>query len=445
MLVLTGCATQTTTLSVPVASPPAFSEPGTEDVAERWWTEFEDEQLNAVVDSALASNFDLRTAWQRLRAAQAVVDREAATLFPTLEASAQGDVTRTSPASDVGEQLRLGLTSAYEVDLWGRIRASVEAERFREAASLADYRTAALSLSAEITRTWFQLAEAQRQLALVEDQVETNETVLDLLENRFGTGLVQSVDILRQRQLVASTREQQASAESRIEVLEHQVAVLAGRPPQAGVDAVPEHVSELPPLPETGVPTDLIRRRPDVRSAFHRLQAADRDLAAAVSNQYPRLSLSASASTVEDDAATLFENWALSLAGNVLAPIFLGGELRAEVDRSEAVQRQRLYEYGQTVLEAFREVEDALIQERKQAERIQHIERQIEWATQAYEQLRVQYFNGTADYLDVLTALDDIQQLRRDLLAAERTLVEYRIALYRALAGSFETGREAEE
>lgn len=441
-LYLLGCAPQTKTVSPPVEAPDTFSTSGRQNVPDRWWTAFENDRLNALVDTATTSNFTLKTAWQRLRASQAVVDRTSAALFPDLQGSARGEVSGTRPDGEQSERLQLGLSSVYEVDLWGRIQSRVEAERFRAQASLADYQTAALSLSAEVVRTWYRLAEARSQLRLVEQQIDTNVKVLKLLENRFETGQIRSVDILRQRQLVEATREQRTTAESRIQVLEHQLAVLLGRPPQAGVEAPPETLPELPPLPEAGVPIELVRRRPDVRRAYNRLKAADRDLAAAISNQYPRLTLSASVSSATGGASALFENWAYSFAGNLLAPIFRGGELRAEVDRTEAVRTQRLYQYGQTILTAFREVEDALIREKKQRERIQTLEEQVELAQQAYEQLRVQYFNGAVDYLDVLTALEEVQQLRRDLLSAERILVEDRVALYRALAGSFETERE---
>ena len=447
---LVGCASQSETISSPVEASASFSSSGSATIPDQWWTTFDNERLDATVDSALTSNFGLKSTFQRLRAAQAVVDREAAALLPTLEGSAQGSVSRTPPEDGQGEaqqteNLQLGLTSTYEVDLWGRIRSSVDAERYRAQATRADYQTAALSLSAEIVRTWYRLAEARNQVELIEQQIQTNEQVLELLENRFGTGQIRSVDILRQRQLVASTREQRTLAESDMQVLEHQLAVLLGRSPQAGIEALPDSLPELPPLPATGVPTDLVRRRPDVQSAFNLLRAADRDLAAAISNQYPRLTLSVSASTAADNAGDLFEDWAGSFAGNLLAPIFFGGELRAEVDRTEAVKQQRLYEYGQTILIAFQEVEDALIRERKQRESIQSLEEQINLAQQAYEQLRVQYLNGTTNYLDVLTALDEVQQLRRDRLAAALTLVEDRIALYRALAGSIETPQELDD
>ena len=441
---LLGCA-PTSETTAPVAPPDSFSAAGAQQVPDRWWTVFESEPLNALVDTATAANFTLRTAWQRLQAARAVVDREGGALYPDLEASGRAERRGgTDEAFAVGGNLELGLSSVYEVDLWGRIRSRVEAERFRAQATRADYQTAALSVSAEVVRTWARLAEARSQRRLVEEQIETNLTVLELLQNRLETGQIRSPDVLRQRQLVESTREQRAAVESRVQVLEHQLAVLLGRSPQAGVENPPDSLPTPPPLPDAGVPTDLVRRRPDVQSAFRLLKAADRDLAAAISDQYPRLTLSASGSTIAESATDLFESWAYAFAGNLLAPIFRGGELRAEVDRTEAVRTQRLYEYGQTILTAFQEVEDALIRERQQRVQIQQLEEQVDLAQQAYQQLRVQYLNGTTAYLDVLTALDEVQQLRRDLLSAELTLVLDRIALYRALAGSFETDRERE-
>lgn len=444
LFIISGCKSQEK-LSSPVEIPESFSESGTELVPDNWWTSFGDDQLNAVVDSAMNSNFTLLTAWESLKAAEAVVDRESSVLFPSLEASGSAQADRFSDSSQDSEQIQLGLSSSYEIDLWGRIGSTIDAEQFRAQATLFDYQTAALSLSAEIVRTWYRLADAQNQLALVNEQIDTNLTVLQLLNNRFEIGQIQSVDVLRQQQLVEATREQRTYALARVQTLRNQLAVLLGRAPQTGVDFSPEDLPELEPLPNAGVPTDLVRKRPDVQSAYASLQAADNDLAAAISNQFPRLTISASATTAAESASGLFENWAMSFAGNLLAPIFYGGELRAEVNRNEAVKNQRLYEYGQTILTAFQDVEDALVQEKNQVQSIESIERQLELANQAYRQLRLQYLNGSGNYLDVLTALDGIQQLRRDLLSAQLTLVEYRISLYRALAGSFETEMMAEQ
>lgn len=437
-----GCATKNKTISAPVEPPASFSESGERVVPERWWTSLSDSALSAAIDTALHSNFNLMTAWQRLQAAQAIVDRESSALFPDLEGTAQAGVTRFFDSGQDEDHLSVGLSSVYEVDLWGRIDSQIEAEALRAVATLNDYQAAALSLSAEVVRVWYQLAEAKNQVQLIDNQIETNRKVLDLLESRFGSGQIRGVDILRQRQLLEATREQKIYAEAAVQVLQHQLAVLMGTSPQKSLAFAPQALPELPPLPETGIPVDLVRRRPDVLRAFHLLQAADQDLAAAISNQYPRLSLSASLSTSADNAGNLFEDWALSFAGNLIAPILYGGELQAEVDRISAVKQQRLYEYGQTILTAFREVEDALIREKKQRESLETIKRQIALAQKAYEQLRVQYINGSNNFLDVLTALAEIQQLRRSLLTERLNLVEYRISLYRALAGSFVTDRE---
>jgi NodT family efflux transporter outer membrane factor (OMF) lipoprotein len=444
VFLFSGCSVKEKSVSVPVDTTKVFSTSGTVEAPEKWWTTFNDQELNVLIDSALESNFNLKTAWQRLQAAEAVVKRESSSLFPTIEANAGSNISKyqTQFIQDFGYEL--GLRSGYEIDLWGRIGSHVEAERYRAKASKTDYQAAALSLSAEITRTWYRLIEARNHLELVKSQVATNKKMLSLMEARFGSGQVRSADILRQRQLLESTKEQKINAEIRLQLIENQLSVLLGDPPQEKIDQIKDSLPQMPPLPETGVPADLVRRRPDVQSAFNILQAADREVAAAISNQYPRFSISASASTSADNVEKLFKDWAYSLAGNLMAPIFYGGRLNAEVDRTEAVKKQRLYTYGQTILNAFQEVEDALVQEKKQKEKIKSIKKQLDLARQTYEQLRVEYFNGMGGYLDVLTALNEVQQLRRSLLTANLTLLEYRITLYRSIAGGFDTQRSTE-
>lgn len=446
LLLVTGCASsRQEDIPAPVTPPGDFSDSGDATVPDRWWQALDDPGLGRRIDQALDSNFDLNVTWQRLRQARSVADAESASLFPDLEGNAEAEASRGSERGADTEQLQLGLSSSYEVDLWGRIDSRIEAERLRVEASYFDYQTAALSLSAEVARTWYRLMEERSQLKLIEEQIRTNRDVLRLIETRFGSGQTQSADVLRQRQLVESTREQKLNIESRIRVLEHQLAVLLGQPPQTSIDQPRQTLPQLPALPETGLPVDLVRRRPDVQQAHSRLRAADADLAAAISNQYPRLTLNASASTREDDASDLFDNWAGAFAGNLVAPLIDAGQRDAEVARNRSVKQQRLFEYGQAILTAFQEVEDALIQERKQRQRIRSLEEQLRLADATYEQLRLEYFNGVTEYIDVLNALTDRQELRRNLLSAELELLEFRIALYRSLAGGFETGRESGE
>jgi len=439
---MTSCSRKSMQVSTPFDTPERFSLSGSEKMPDRWWTSFGDPVLNSMLDSALNSNFTLKSAWQQLLAARAVVDRESSFLLPDFDLTLQGGISRPQPDFVGGENMQLRLSTSYEIDLWGRLRANLEAQSYRADATFFDYRTTAISLSAEIVLVWYQLAASQYQLGIIEEQIETNQAILNLLSSRFGSGLIRGVDILRQKQLLEATRDQKVVTETRIQLLDHQLDVLLGRPPINDSVYPSDSLPIPPPLPETGIPIELVRRRPDVQSAHNLLQAADREVAAAINNKYPRLSISATTAIRSNDINDLFQEFARSFAGNLMTPLFFGGRLNAEVDRTEAVKNQRIYEYGQVVLIAFREVEDALIQETKQSERIEIVEEQLRLARQTYQQLQVQFFNGISDYLDVLTSLDQEQQLRRDLIAARLGLLENRIALYRALAGGFETANE---
>ncbi|MDT0650119.1 efflux transporter outer membrane subunit [Autumnicola edwardsiae] len=408
---------------------------------EEWWTSFEDPALNALVDSALTSNLDLAATWQQFQAARAIVRRQSSFLLPQIDASTRSGISRPQPDFAGGENFQLGLTAAYEVDLWGRIQSGIEAEEFRARASFFDYQAAAMSLSAEISITWYQLLTARNQLELVNQQIQTNEDIMRLIRARFTGGQVRAVDILRQEQLLESTRNQKIFYETDIALLEHQLAVLLGHPPQNELGLREENLPELPPLPETGLPLELIRRRPDVQQAYHLVLAADRDMAQAIRSKYPRLSLSLAGQTRSNSYNNLFREWAYTLGTDLVAPLLYWGRLRAEVDRTEAIKNQLLYQYGQVVLIAFQEVEDALIRERKQLERIEVLERQLDLAKKTNGQLRNEFLNGLTEYLDVLLSLDQEQQLQRELIEARQVQLEIRISLYRALAGDFETER----
>jgi NodT family efflux transporter outer membrane factor (OMF) lipoprotein len=431
--------TKKSEISLPAQTSPSFSESGTEALTELWWTAFNDPRLNMAVAKGLENNFSLASSWERLRAARAVARRESSDLYPDLDLGAAAQ--RQIDDGDKQNMFEFGPEASYEVDLWGRIRSAAQAEQLRAEAVEEAYRTAALSLSADIALTWVRLVEAHNQLDLLGRQIETSEKVLEILNAGFGAGLVRSEDILRQRLLIEATQEDVIVFESQIETLEHQLAILQGEAPQDKTYRVTEILPTLPPRPDAGLPTELIQRRPDVRQAYLEIKAADKDLAAAIRDQYPSLTLSASYVSEATTVGDLFSNWLTTFGGALLAPVFDGGRRRAEIDRSEAVRGQLVNDYGQAVLQAFREVEDALIREQKQMERIGNLKSRLETASVTYKQIQTGYFNGANEYLDVLSALSAMQQIERDLLTARRNLIEFRIALYRSLAGGFEMPR----
>ena len=432
-----GCAGKESAVSLPTQAPPPFSEAGTAPLRDFWWTTFDDPQLDQQVDIALRGNFDLEGALQRILQAQAVARREASDLLPDVDgiALAESSVRTDSPNT---ARWVLGLDASYQVDLWGEIGSRVDAQWLRASATEADLNVVALTLSADVARTWFALIEANAQIELLDEQIKTNLTGLKLQEARFGLGQIRSADVLRQRQLVESTREQRVVVMSRIEVLEHLLAVLQGQPPQEASFSPGSQLPELPPLPETGLPSQLLNRRPDIRRDFLALWAADRDLASAVSAQYPRLNLAASFTTVAESPENLFREWVFSVAGQLIAPLIDGGQRRAEVDRNVATVRLRFTEFSQTVLIAYQEVENALARERYQLQRIENLETQAQLAHQASLQLREQYLIGETEYLDVLSSMQQEQSLQRNVLSARLELILNRIALYLALAGDFD-------
>ena len=439
------CAPKLQNVEAPIEQAEDFSFTGTEAIPEKWWTSFNDPVLNNLIDSALTENLNLAATWEQFMAAQAILRREKSSLWPDIELVARSAVSRPEPDFAGGENFQAGLAAAYEVDLWGRIRADIEAEEFRAEASFYDYQAAAMTLSAEISATWFQLLTFRKQLDLTNRQIETNEEIIRLIRARFTSGQIRAVDILRQQQLLESTRDQKIFFETQLRLLQNQLAVLLGRPPQNLSISAESNLPELPPLPETGLPLELIRRRPDVKQAYNQVLAADREMAVAIRNKYPRISFDIIAQSRSNNYGNLFQDWAYTLAGNIVAPLLYGGRNRAEVDRTTALKNQQLFLYGQTVLNSFREVEDALIQEQKQKERIEVLKRRLDLAQKTNKQLRIEFLNGLSEYLDVLLSLDQEQQLQRDILEARQTLLEHRITLYRTLAGGFETERTDSE
>ena len=437
LLVVAGCANRLTTASLePIESAPPFSESGQVESPDRWWIAFNDPNLDSQINEAFDGNFTLAAAMHRVRAARALSRRVASDLLPDIDGVTSSGIT-FGPGEDQ-QGIDLSLDASYQVDLWGEIESRVQAQRFSAAATCEDYHALAITLSADIARTWFALIEAHAQAKLLQEQIQTNENGLILQEARFAFGLIRSPDVLRQRQLLESTLEQAVVVKSQIEVIEHQLAVLLGAMPQTAKFDVGSVLPDLPPLPNAGVPMDLVHRRPDVRASFLALKAADRDVASAITAQFPRLNLSGSLATAAESPETLLKDWFLSIGGQLIAPLFDGGQRRAEVDRTSAVACQLFNEYGQVILNAFQEVEDALAQERFQLQRIEHIKEQVKLAGQSSVQLRAQYLIGDAEYLDVLSAIQAQQRLQRQMLSAQLELILIRINLYVALAGGFD-------
>jgi outer membrane protein TolC len=308
-------------------------------------------------------------------------------------------------------------------------------------ASAEALQTAALTLTARVASTWFGLIEQREQIVLLEQQLFTNQQTLELVNLQFRTGQVSIADLLQQRLVVENRRGELALARAQEQVLLNQLAILLGLTPGQAPHLAQATLGDLPPLPATGLQSELIERRPDVRTAWLQIQAADQRVAAAIADRFPRLSLTGRATTSNEEIEDLFDDWLSSIAANLLAPLVDGGRRRAEVDRTRAVASAALHSYGQTILEALAEVEDALVREQRQLEYLRSLDRQLELAAQATERIRDRYLNGAVDYQRVLASILSEQQLQRTRIAASGALYENRINLCRALAGGWDLSR----
>ena len=445
IIMVEGCSDPVKNPTMPTEIPNSFSTTGTEPLPDNFWQVFEDDQLDTLIDQALANNFNLETAWDRLAQAQAVAKKSEAALWPQAELDAgfrrsrqenQGLTTYSSLYS-------LGIAAGYEVDLWSRLRSSQKAAWLDVQAQRDAVNTAAITVTASIANTWYQLAEVKALVQIAAEQIETNRQVLEIVTVKFRKGAASAADVLRQRQLVASTEALLIVAEETEELFQYQISVLVGNQPELTWQKTSISLPNLPPLPRLGVPADVLWRRPDVRRDFRQLQAADQRLAAAVADQYPRISLAASVDTSAVSVHDLFDDWLANLAANAIQPLFDGARRKAEVQRQQAVVLERVHTWGQTILDALWDIEAALTQERQQTQLLESLNLQLGLARETYQRNRERYIKGQTDYIRVLESLQSLQALERNVVTAQRMLIGRRIDLYRSIAGSFDMPRPA--
>lgn len=445
IIFLTACSPQITRRVSFIQPQAEFSAKGAVQLPDEWWLTFADPTLDSLIAQALSGNFNLQSAWDRLDQARLVARKAGADLTPQLSGEAGLSATRSRANShtDSAQSFSLGLVASYEIDLWGRIRSTREAAELDVLASEEILQTAGLTLSAEVATIWFQLLEQRGQIDILKAQEQTNKQALELISLQFRSGQVGIADLLQQRQVVESRRGDQALATGRVQILQNQLAVLLGVPPNQAFGFDGSAFAELPPLPATGLQSSLLEQRPDVRAAWLQLKAADQRVAAAVADHFPRLSLAGRYSTSGEQIEELFDNWLASLAANLLTPLLDGGRRRAEVERNQSAAAEAFHDYSQTVLEALLEVENALAQEQSQQEYLVSIDRQLKLAEQSTERIRDRYLNGAEDYQRILSALLSEQSLQRTRLSARRELFVNRVNLCRALAGGWEMTRES--
>jgi len=405
----------------------------------RWWEQFQDPVLDRLIDTALKENKDVRIAAARVLEFAARVDIFRSGFYPQI--GYQGDASRNQasrevfggvPSGDRGyNNYAVAANLGWELDLWGRIQRATEAARADLLAEEENRRSVILSLVSAVATSYVTLRQLDRQLEVSRETLVSRAESLRLFEVKFKGGVISELELAQ----VRTEYEQAAAAippiERNIALTENALSILLGRDP----GAIPrgKSIDQLvrPPIP-AGVPSTLLARRPDIRAAEQNLIAANARIGVARAQYFPTISLTGLFGYASEQLGDLLQGSAnlWSAGGEALGPIFTGGAISGQVRASEAVQRQALVGYLQTVQSAFREVDDALINVQKSREQLEAEGRRVAALAEYARLAKLRYDEGYASYIEVLDA-------QRFLFDAELQYVAVQGDVYASLVGTY--------
>ena len=430
--------------------PPAFRGQSPEETAQsvadmEWWRVFQDETLQQLIRSALAENYDLRVAAARILDARAQVTITRSFQFPEINAGGSAPYQHIQGERSVLQSKdqfspSAGFDFGFEIDFWGRFRRATEAARADLLASEDARRFVMSTLVSDLATAYFQLRSLDAELQVSQRTLATRQDSLRLVTLREEGGVAALIDVRQAEILVATAAGILPDTERQIEQTENVISVLLGRNP----DAVPRGRSllqqiGLPAVP-AGVPSSLLERRPDVRQAEAQLAAATARIGVAKADYFPRVFLSGAVAGggLLIDGSWIGPQGLFSIGPSVRLPLFNMGRIGAGVNSAEAQAEAALLQYQQTILQAFRDVADALVEQRKRREfRVQQelLTRSAEDTSRLAD---VRYKGGVSSYLEVLDSERQVFDAALGLVRAQRDEVLAVVRLYRALGGGWQ-------
>jgi len=410
-----------------------------EKVVDGWLDSFEDQMLEALVAEVLANNQNLQAAAAKVDAAAALATQAGAALKPTIGLSGKGSTVGASGLTSNLESSNAFLSISWELDIWGRIRSGVAAADATNRATQADYEYARQSLVALTAKTWFLATQIRVQQKLSQEAVEIFTELVNLVEARQRIGLAQPQDLSQIKARLANAEANLRQVKSSFLDIVRSLEVLLGRYPSAELEVNTDYLAQLPPIP-TGMPAEILERRPDLISAESRVAATFNLTQQARAARLPRVKLTASGGAADNGLTDILNtsNPVVSLGANLFAPLYTGGALKAAVEEADAKQRAAMSVYAQSVLSAFQEVETALSNEHLYRERETYLRDVVNNNQEAYRITLAQHKVGRVDLLSVLQNQASLLSARSALIAAKNERLSQRVSLHLALGGSFE-------
>lgn len=422
-----------------------------------WWRSFHDPILDSLVNLALASNLDLKQAEARVRQARAARGVAVAGLLPRIDASAiyqrsksssetvgAGGSVSVATLAPFRELFQVGLDAAWELDIFGGTRRSVEAATADLQAAVEDRRDVLVTLVGEVGLNYLNLRGFQQQIVIARQNLEAQKKTAAITHKRFEAGFVSRLDVANADAQVATTEAVIPQLESQAQEAIYTLGVLLGKEPVflAKELATPTPIPPTPPLVPVGLPSDLLRRRPDIRRAEAQIHAATARIGVAVADLFPRFNITGSMGLAANEIARLGTSgskfW--SFSPTVTSPVFAGGKIRWNIELQKALKDEAFLAYQQTVLTALKDVETALVAYTKEQEHQRALAQAVASNRQAVDLAMKLYVAGKTDFLNVLNAQRALFLTEDALTQSTRTLGANLIALYKALGGGWEQG-----
>lgn len=433
-------------------APTSFDAESSSDV--RWWRQFDDPQLTDLVEKSVKANYSIAVAEARVREAREERRIVQSLLYP--QASVGGSVLRFRapeavigiPGADLEDNLfTLGFDASWVVDVFGQARRGVEAAKANEQASAAERRGAVLMVAAETARGYLELRGAQRELAIAQDTLTQQRHTLELTENKRQNGLASNLEVLRARTEVESTAAQVPPLQQAVRQYIHVLSTLLGLEPTALADQLerPMRIPSSDRQLTVGIPSDLLRRRPDIQASERQLAAATAGIGVETAQLFPQLVLGGSAGLQSRHWGDLFNGNSTRNGSSyyVAGPainwtVFDAGRRKAQIKLAEAQVDAAKASYEDTVLRAFREVESSLVAVDRGNEQVGDLQRLSATARESVDVARRDYERGLLDQLTVLDA--QRQSNRADMMLAQSQvqLAVNVVTLYKALGGGWE-------
>jgi multidrug efflux system outer membrane protein len=416
-----------------------------------WWKLFNDRELDQYEDRALANNQTLTAATARLTQARAFARVTASGIYPELDVSANAQRQRLSAnrptnganiiANSVTQNVfSIPFTLNYEVDLFGRVRRSLEAANASLQASAADLENVRLLVSSEVAADYFQLRELDAELAVVQKAIDFQKEGLNLVDKRHQGGAVSGLDVVQQQTVLDSSYTQFALLQQQRAQFEHAIAVLQGIP-ASSFKAPVRALDMQPPQIPVALPSELLQRRPDIAIAEREVAAANAQIGVAKSAFYPSISLGGTGGFQSRDIAKLIDApsaiWSIGLSA--LEPVIAGGRNHARLDSAKAVYDESVANYREASLIAFQQVEDALSGLTALASASDSQQRAVTDAGRSLTLANARYTGGLVTYLDVITAQEQVLSNERLAAQIQGQRLVTSVLLVKALGGGWDS------